>query len=189
MSSGKFKDTWFIVVLVVIAAIFAVLAFSKEKTLAPSSVARDVPALDKVATVAAPAEPVAVEKKEEPSAIQATPTVSAAPVGIKAEHPAADIKKIPAKKPAPSVVMPPKEVVSKDAFAVQVYSFKEKARAEAALRALKDKNYTAYIMVSDLGERGIWYRVRVGTFTSEADALKALESITKNFKSGIIVTE
>jgi cell division septation protein DedD len=54
---------------------------------------------------------------------------------------------------------------------------------------LKEKGYKAYILVSDLGARGIWYRVRVGPFTDEAEARKTLESITQEFKSGIIVTE
>ncbi len=108
---------------------------------------------------------------------------------IKPDHSTADMQKISAAKPAPAIVEMPKTVVSRDAFAVQVFSFKEKGRADAALKLLKDKGYTAYIMMSDLGPRGVFYRVRVGSFASEAEAKKNLENISKDFKSGIIVSE
>ena len=84
----------------------------------------------------------------------------------------------------PLQVLPPK-----DSFAVQVYSFKDKARADAAIEKLKAKGYKSYIMVSDLGARGVWYRVRVGSFGTEEEARTELDAITVDFKSGIIVTE
>jgi cell division septation protein DedD len=176
MALGKLKDTWFILVLIVIAAIFAVMAFSKEKPKVQPSAVQDV--------LADKAQPVA---SSQPAAVVAT--APSQPTGLTAEHLDADVKKVPNKKPVSTVVMPPTEMAPRETLAVQVYSFKEKVRAEAALSALKDKKYSAYILVSDLGPRGIWYRVRVGTFTNEADARKALESITRDFKSGIIVTE
>ncbi|MBF0122148.1 MAG: SPOR domain-containing protein [Candidatus Omnitrophica bacterium] len=89
-----------------------------------------------------------------------------------------------------SVVVAPKEVVSKESLAIQVYSFKEKARADAAILKLKEKGHdNCYIMISDLGARGVFYRVRVGPFSNEADAQKVLEEINADLKSGIIVTE
>ncbi len=108
---------------------------------------------------------------------------------IKPDHSTADMQKISAAKPVPAIVEMPKTVVSRDAFAVQVFSFKEKGRADASLKQLKDKGYAAYIMMSDLGPRGVFYRVRVGSFATEAEAKKNLETINKDFKSGIIVSE
>lgn len=92
-------------------------------------------------------------------------------------------------KSFPAMLTPLHEVESKKTFSIQVYSFKEKERAEAALKALKEKNYQAFIMVSDIGDRGIWYRVRVGTFTDENEAKRVLDLLVQDFKNGIIVSE
>lgn len=100
------------------------------------------------------------------------------------------VKDVADSTPMAKVVSPPKEVTRPETLAVQVYSFKEKPRAEASLAALKEKGYeNAYILVSEVGERGTWYRVRVGTYHTELEALAALEKVTKDFKSGIIVSE
>ncbi len=72
-------------------------------------------------------------------------------------------------------------------YAVQVYSFQDKTRAEKALENLKANHYDAFLVVSDLGEKGIWYRVRVGGIADEEGAKKVLEDIRKNYKSGFIV--
>jgi cell division septation protein DedD len=150
---------WLIVLLVVVAAVFGVLSFTKEKTHMVTVSSQDVLA-DKVQ-----------------------------PVGVKPAHTEKDQAAVAAVKPAPAVVMPPQVSVDKASYAVQVYSFKDKARADAALEKLKAKGHKAYVMSSDLGARGVWYRVRVGSFVTEDEARAALESITTEFKSGIIVTE
>ncbi len=72
-------------------------------------------------------------------------------------------------------------------YAVQVYSFQDKTRAEKALEGLKSKGYQAFIVVSDLGEKGTWYRVRVGGIADEKEAQVMLENVRKNYKSGFIV--
>jgi cell division septation protein DedD len=172
MASGNSKGSWFIWVLFIVAAVFAFFAFNKLKP-----VAQPMSADQPVVAVQAPATQTA-------QAVQAPVAV-----GIKPDHSAKDMKAIAAQKPVSAVVTPPHAIAPVPSFAVQVYSFKEKTRAETALKALKDKNYKAYIMVSDLGPRGIWYRVRVGSFPTEDEAHRVLESITKDFKSGIIVTE
>ncbi|MBF0569372.1 MAG: SPOR domain-containing protein [Candidatus Omnitrophica bacterium] len=127
--------------------------------------------------------------KEKPKASQAPAPESKAAPNIKAAHSTEEEAAIGQTKPQPAVIMAPQQVTPRDTYAIQVYSFKDKARAEAALDKLKAKNYKAYIMVSDLGARGVWYRVRVGTFTSEDEAKKIFDSVANDFKSGIIVTE
>ncbi len=72
-------------------------------------------------------------------------------------------------------------------YAVQVYSFQDKARAGKALEDLKSKGYQAFLVVSDLGEKGTWYRVRVGGIADEKEAQVMLEKVRKNYKSGFIV--
>ena len=72
-------------------------------------------------------------------------------------------------------------------FTIQVYSFQDKNRAINALQALKNSGYQAFLIVSDLGEKGVWYRVRVGGIADEAAAHKMLEDIRKNYNSGFIL--
>lgn len=107
------------------------------------------------------------KQKQEPS-----PRAVAAAVPVKAVAQAA----APARSPA---------VVT--GYAVQVYSFQDKTRAEKALEGLKSKGYQAFLVVSDLGEKGTWYRVRVGGIADEKEAQIMLENVRKNYKSGFIV--
>ncbi|MBI4309511.1 MAG: SPOR domain-containing protein [Candidatus Omnitrophica bacterium] len=72
-------------------------------------------------------------------------------------------------------------------FLIQVYSFQDKARADKALAGLQQAGYKAFLEVSDLGEKGTWYRVRVGGLDNEAQAQGVLEEIRKNYQSGFIV--
>jgi cell division protein FtsN len=103
-----------------------------------------------------------------------------------AQKPASDpaLEKDPVTSPA--IVTSP-ELGREAGFAVQVYSFKDQGKAEVALSNLKAQGYKAYIEISDLGEKGTWYRVRIGQLSNEAEAKAMLETIRKSFNSGIIV--
>ena len=72
-------------------------------------------------------------------------------------------------------------------FLIQVYSFQDKARADKALAGLKQAGYKAFLEVSNLGEKGIWYRVRIGGFANEAQARAMLDDIRTSYKTGFIV--
>ncbi len=72
-------------------------------------------------------------------------------------------------------------------FAIQVYSFQDKNRAYAALASLKNSGYQAFMVVSDLGEKGVWYRVRVGGIANEAAAHAMLADIRRSYNSGFIL--
>ena len=72
-------------------------------------------------------------------------------------------------------------------FTIQVYSFQGRNRAETALQALKNRGYQAFLIMNDLGEKGVWYRVRVGGIADEAVARKMLDEIRKNYNSGFIL--
>jgi cell division septation protein DedD len=88
--------------------------------------------------------------------------------------------------PSPAIVTSP-EHGQEAGFAVQVYSFKDQNRAGTALSNLKAQGYKAYMEISDLGDKGIWYRIRIGSLANEAEAKAMLETIRKNFNSGMIV--
>ncbi len=66
---------------------------------------------------------------------------------------------------------------------VQVGSFRAEGDARALREKLLKKDFSAYIQQADLGDKGSWYRVRVGPFADAetargaADLLKAQEKI------------
>ena len=168
MAGEKKNEVLSIIVLVIAAVVFAVMAFTR--TTCP---------------LKTPAQDVLADKPLADKPLAGKPVID----GIKPAHSEADQAGVAAVKPVAAVVTAPLVLPFKASFAVQVYSFKDKARADAALEKLKAKGFKAYIMVSDLGVRGVWYRVRVGSFGTEDEARAAREAITVNFKSGVIVTE
>lgn len=88
--------------------------------------------------------------------------------------------------PSPAIITSPEN--GKEAgFSVQVYSFQDRSRAEKALENLKNAGYTAFMEVSDLGEKGTWYRVRIGGLDNEDQAKAMLDQVRKNYQSGFIV--
>jgi cell division septation protein DedD len=97
---------------------------------------------------------------------------------------------LPVKKadPVPPLAIVTSPVDGHEAgFTIQVYSFQDRNRAETALQALKNSGYNAFMIISDLGEKGTWYRVRVGGILDEAHAHEMLEEIRKNYNSGFIL--
>jgi cell division septation protein DedD len=99
----------------------------------------------------------------------------------------------PSTPPKKADPVPPMAIVTspvdgrEEGFTIQVYSFQDKNRAATALQALKNNGYQAFLIMSDLGEKGIWYRVRVGGIADEAAARKMLDEIRKNYNSGFIL--
>jgi cell division septation protein DedD len=92
------------------------------------------------------------------------------------------------KDPVPPMAIVTTPVAGQETtFTIQVYSFQDKRRAQTALQALKNSGYSAFLIMSDLGEKGIWWRVRVGPIEDEASAHKMLNEIRKNYNSGFIL--
>jgi cell division septation protein DedD len=74
-------------------------------------------------------------------------------------------------------------------YAVQLYSFKEQARADTMINKLKAEGIPAYAQISDLGTKGTWYRVRVGSFGTPDEAKAMLSQLIKDHKDSIIVKD
>ena len=87
---------------------------------------------------------------------------------------------------SPAIVTNP-EMGHEAGFMVQVYSFQDRARADKALENLKTAGYNAFMEVSDLGDKGTWYRVRIGGLDNETQAKAMLDQVRKNYQSGFIV--
>jgi len=75
--------------------------------------------------------------------------------------PAADTQKTPADKPA-GTEKPPARHPEGSTFTVQVASFPLKSEAETLKSKLAGKGYNVSIAESHQGDKGTWYRVRVG---------------------------
>ena len=56
-------------------------------------------------------------------------------------------------------------------FSVQVASSPKQEDSNRLVRKFGERGYQAFIMQADLGDKGIWFRVRVGNLGSRADAL------------------
>jgi len=64
-------------------------------------------------------------------------------------------------------------------LSLQVASYKVRDAAKGLLENLSAEGYTGTIQVADLGERGTWYRVRIGPYKSEDDANEDLEKLRR----------
>jgi len=122
--------------------------------------------LPKTETVVAKEPPLSVAKSLAPPA--ATP---AAPPAVK---PAPE--KVATAEPAPAPVKVP---AATGAYVLQIGAYKSEADAAAAWRTYHGKHasllsgYSQDVKKVDLGEKGTWYRLRVGSF-ADKDAAKAL---------------
>jgi cell division protein FtsN len=101
------------------------------------------------------------------------PLQAAIPTNIvrKPQSPANTTKPV-SEKPA-AADKPATTTREKSGFTVQVASYSLKSEAEAIKNKLAGKGYGAYISESNQGDKGTWYRVRVGK-RLEQDAAKEL---------------
>jgi len=122
-------------------------------------------------------------KQTPPPAVNAT-----APPSPAAPQPA---PAVPAVKPEPAAqrttALPiAASVEKKGSYAVQIASTKDKAEAEKLKERLVAKGAAAYVVTSEIKDKGIWYRVRIG---HKLDEVKARELVTKSGKGAVIVPE
>ena len=91
----------------------------------------------------------------------------------------------PPKEPAAA-----RQTTSKVRYTIQVGSYPEKDMAEEETKNMKRRGYAAFLVVTDLPEKGRWYRVRVGSFANRQSAEKlAHELKSKEGVDGFITTE
>ena len=64
-------------------------------------------------------------------------------------------------------------------FTIQAASVKELAEAEKLVARLKEKGFPAYETIGIIPEKGIWFRVRIGRFASEAEAADTMKRLKK----------
>ncbi|PKN03936.1 MAG: hypothetical protein CVU74_09475 [Deltaproteobacteria bacterium HGW-Deltaproteobacteria-9] len=108
----------------------------------------------------APAEVV----KEKPSPPQAT-----RPIEPKSPGPVPAVKKEPPIKEKSAV---------QGKFMVQVVSYQEKSKAETLVRKIAAMGYAAQTEVTELPDKGKWFRVVMGEFASRPEAQKAVDAVS-----------
>jgi DedD protein len=89
------------------------------------------------------------------------------------------------KEPAPA-----KAGASKLRYTIQVGSYPERPMADDEARNMKKKGYAAFVVASDLADKGKWFRVRIGSFSNKQSAEKLSKELkTKEGIDGFITTE
>lgn len=79
---------------------------------------------------------------------------------------------------------------SKLRYTLQIASYQEKQVAEDEVKKMKKRGYAAFIASSDLPGKGLWHRVRLGSFLNKGAAEKLQKTIQgKEGISSMIVIE
>lgn len=150
-----------------------------KKAPAPVAVAQPV---KKEEAVPAPTQPL---PKDAPLTFYKTlPAGGKAAIGSglnpkKPEAPAAQ----PAAPAAPAAAPAAQETAG---YTVQVASYRDKPEAEAAQAKLTAKGVAAYLVESNLQDKGLWYRLRVGKHLSKEEAASLA---AKAGKGAIVLAE
>ena len=160
MGSGAIKDAWPVWALVVAGVVIIVLAVNQNKVEKEAVAVSDL-------------------LSEEPAPLA---SYSVDPSGSKAASAVED----PVSSPA---IVASTETGSQVMYAIQLYSFKEQSRADSMIKKLKEDGLSAYVQMSDLGDKGVWYRVRTGSFQNSEKAQAMLAEIRKEHKDSIVVKE
>ena len=72
-------------------------------------------------------------------------------------------------------------------YTIQVASFKDSKAADEIVAKLRKKGYPAYRTSSNIPEKGIWHRVRIGFFKDKAEAGNTLDKLKKEkFKAFLV---
>lgn len=76
---------------------------------------------------------------------------------------------------------------SGNTFTIQVASLKDSKIADKMVGRLKKGGYSAYRSIGKVPGKGIWYRVRVGSFNSRSEAGPTLKQLKKEKIEAIII--
>jgi len=84
----------------------------------------------------------------------------------------------------------PKSSASKVRYTIQIAAYPDRSMAEDEVRSMKRKGYAAFVVASNLPDKGTWYRVRVGSFANRQSAEKlAGELKSKEAMTTFVTTE
>jgi len=85
---------------------------------------------------------------------------------------------------------PAAPVTAKVRYTLQLASYQDKSMAENDVKKMKQQGFAAFVVSADVPGKGLWHRVRLGSFISKADAEKLQKELnSKTGLSPIIVME
>jgi len=79
------------------------------------------------------------------------------------------------------------EIETDKKYTIQVASLKDSKDADKMVASLKKKGYPAYMISSNIPEKGIWHRVRIGYFKDKSEAGSTLNKLKKEKYSPMLV--
>lgn len=128
------------------------------------------------------AAPVATSQPK-PDIKQPAPQVAAKPEPKQTTIAAVTTKPEPKATPVPPPPAPAQKELDKGGkFTLQVAAFKDKPQAEAELNKWKAKGFSGSYKEVDLGAKGTWFRVFIGSYNSEDEAKKAQQTVSSQHK-------
>lgn len=157
--------------------------------LKPSPTPAAVKKLDLPETVARVKPGPSAEKAPVPE--KPTPAATPAPKPKPAPKPEPVAKQESAAQPAPTPESPsPAPSDGKGRYTIQVASFKDIQSADQLVGELRGKGYPAYQLRTDVPEKGIWFRVRVGAYESRSAAEGTFKKLLGDrFKAVVVGTD
>ena len=87
--------------------------------------------------------------------------------------------------PAGATASPPAVAAAGGAYVLQIGAYKSQADADAAWKTFTAKHpmaggYSEDVRKADLGDKGVWYRLRMGSFADKAAAASFCEKLKAN---------
>jgi len=159
----------------------------KVEGLSPAAESAPLPASSPRVAAVAPTLPAAVRQTPEPArsqspAARAPEKATPKPAARATPRPTAAPKATPKATPAPKSQKSSPAPISR--LTIQVGAFKERGAAEAIVKRLKGKGYSAYLVPVSEG----LFNVRVGSFTDREDAERILAKLEtqEKFKPFIV---
>ena len=108
--------------------------------------------------------------------------LSRAALKPKPDHPAVKRAAAPAPTPAAQAPAPPAGRLT-----IQVASMKDGPAAERIVANLKNGGYPAYLSRIVIPQKGLWFRVRVGSYDTPEQAATDMERLTRGGQKPILV--
>jgi len=140
---------------------------------------------------AKPAGPALTSSPTTPGAREATHTPSTQPVSLMPAKPPERGGRQESPPPHTSLSSPSQALPqpSEARYSVQVGSFRAREDAERLRLRLVQKGHAVWVQPSVVAGQGIWYRVRVGSFTDRAAADRAAQHLATQERLSVMVTE
>ena len=139
-----------------------------------------------VSALPAVAQPEKEKEKEPEKVVQGrTPTVvpapRAAPTVVPAPPPAVQVASV---APAATLTPPPKDLSD---FTVQIGASQDRAEAQRMENKARAAGLKPYVVAADLGAKGTWYRVRVGSFKDRDAANRFRTDVERELRASAVV--